>query len=336
MYRNILLKQAMAGTTAFSIFFSSFMFTFPIQTEAAEQYPEARLQHSCFEKVWGPDEKELANDPRWRGVGEEIDNRIRYTSKLPDGKPSIISKAFEDVPAGLASLKLKIAEVDQRKAKVARLSTLVYIPEDNGFNKGNAKMQIGVWGMGDEIGCIANCPPPYNPELYPLGMDVDRVQKGFIARVSRQAIDESTSPVTHGPKIYSYHLNRSDAVVTDDVVYGESAYTNTPFPTGEWFKLIMDIRLDSWDSKENRSKKNGFVDLYMYDTQDNLLGEAHMENLIFRDDPSWHIMGPYLVDLWGGDYEHPDNIPTKTFNTYYRNHKMYIMKEGKYPGQCKN
>lgn len=336
MIKNLVLRKSIASALTACFLFSSIIFIDPTRAEAAERFPETNLKTSCFEKVWSPSAKSLATDSKWRGDGAE---RIGYTKSGPNGKEAMVSKAFEGVPAAQASLKLNLSNVTNKNVTTARVMTVMYIPDDNGFNTGNAKFPLGLWGgVGN---CISGgCPPPEDP-LYPEGVDQDRTQNGFSVRLTRTADDANATPVPHSPKIYSYNLNRSDVPVSVNPdtgvvsVFGQSEIMNgVTFPTGQWFKVIMDVRLNSF--KNGVPIENGFVDLYLYTMDDRLIGEAHQTNLIFRDDPSWYFNGPYLVDLWGGDYTATANTPTATFKTYYRNHKMYILKDGLMPSQCKN
>lgn len=326
------LTQVVTGTVTVCLFLSSFIFS-PSIAWAAEKYPETNLKTSCFEQAWAPDARSLARDSGWYGDGKD---RISYTYQAPGGYTALVSKAFEGVPAAQAALKLSPVKGDE--VKVARLMTVMYIPEDNGFNKGNAKLPLGLWGGFGS--CIAGgCPPPED-SLYPEGVNQTKTQTGFSVRLTRTADDPDATPVPHSPKIYSYNLNRTDVPVTvhDDgsvSVYGQSEIMDdVVFPTGQWFKVIMDVRLNTF--RGGVPKANGFVDLYLYTMDDQLIGEAHQTGLIFRDDPSWYIRGPYLVDLWGGDYTKDDNLPTTKFKTYYRNYKMYTLKDGLLPSQCKN
>lgn len=333
MFSNHALKKSTAGVLAACFLVSSVVFV-PVEVHAAEKFPETNLKTSCFENVWSPSTKSVAKDSKWRGDGAD---RIGYTSSGPNGKESMVSKAFDGVPAAMASLKLPTMKGDN--VKVARLMTVMYIPENNGFNTGNAKLPLGLWG-GDG-NCIAGgCPPPED-SLYPEGVDQDRTQNGFSVRLTRTADDTNASPVPHSPKIYTYNLNRTDVPVSVNPdtgvvsVFGQSEIMNgVTFPTGQWFKVIMDVRLNSF--KSGVPQANGFVDLYLYTMNDRLIGQAHQNGLILRDNPSWYINGPYLVDLWGGGYTNPENTPMATFKTYYRNYKMLAFKDGLTPSQCKN
>lgn len=303
----------------------------------SQSFPETNLKQSCFDLVWSPDEKWVSKSTRWYGDGKD---RISYTAHAPGNVEALVSQAVEGVPAALAALKYRIPETSDREPVAARIMASVFIPEDHGFNLGNAKMPLGIWGGDpDRVTCIAGgCPPPYDPEYYPLGKDIDKTQNGFSVRFTRKALDKKTDPITHGPKIYSYNLNRVGVATAGNKVFGQSTAMSEPFPTGDWFRMVMDVRLNSFPKDADGNlypKENGSVDMYMYDANDDLLGEVHQENLIFRDDPSWFIKGPLLADLWGGDFENDNNRPTKSFDTYYRDYAMYILKEGKLPSQCK-
>jgi len=269
-----------------------------------DPFVQEKLKDSCFDLVWEPTERDLATSSKRFGTGK---GRTRYRASGPNGKPSLVSYAGKGQPAALSTFQDRNNEVMKRKSIVARIETKMFIPKGHGFNLGNAKIPLGLWGGDPDVNgsnggicATAGCPPSR--------------QTGFSLRLTRNLLNEKN--FKHGPRLYSYHLNRTG--VTDRVeglfyMYGEGIPMNTSFPLNQWVKIVIDLRLNSF--KNGVAKNNGTVSLYMYKMNGSLVGQVHKNGLVFRKDPSWHIFGPLLADLWGGPYKNDNHQPLKTFNT---------------------
>ncbi len=106
----------------------------------------------------------------------------------------------------------------------------------------------------------------------------------------------------------------------------------TAFPLGEWFSLTIDIGLNRASAAQVVA--DGFADLYMHDADGTLMGRVSAENLIFRDDPAWHVFGPLLADLWGGDQTSPKRMPIMDTEMYSRYYRLSLLEEGRSLGEC--
>lgn len=287
-----------------------------------------RVDRSCLATVWAPDDAELAGAENWRDDG----GRLSLAKKAPGGGSAIRMFSRADRPADLASYKIHIRAADRTKAGFARIRAEFFIPADTRFNVGGAKMPLGLYGgaPNEKRTCATGgCPP--------------EKQTGFSVRLTRDPPDEAR-PWEHGPRIYSYHLNRDSRRVDfedshshrkgdfDELQYGENFPMGVAFPLGEWFTLTLDVAVNR--ATETQIVADGFADLYMHDAQGNLMGHVAAERLIFRRGEDWHLFGPLLADLWGGDQTLPTRMPIMDTEMYSRQYRLSLLDEGRSLSEC--
>lgn len=186
----------------------------------------------------------------------------------PDGTPSIRWHCPKGEVAN-ANFSLDVFSIDH-----ARAGCSVYIPPGFRWAHGQ-KLALGLWG--GQLGALS-------------GGAERAKQTGFSVRLVH-------SP-SQGALLYSYHLNRSTSNISGAGDFGQGIGAHTgPLPQGRWIRLEIDLRLNT------PGKADGKVWLLMDGKVIAAVG-----NLIYRRDASWHIRGPILHEMWGGNTDAPQNL----------------------------
>ncbi len=291
---------------------------------------ETYLNDKCLVSVWAPDSDTLAHDLKWKQKSSF--DRLGYKDNAPtaDGD-ALVTIARKGLPGSLLRHKDKLKIAKERAPVVARIETSIFVPDDSGFNYSNAKMPLGIWGgdPGANFCGAGLCPPDE--------------QTGFTVRLTRTRLDrdDRKPPFTHGLRIYSYHLNRGGTVknpTAEDnkarkrTLKGDGTPMKTPLEPGVWYRVIMDVGLNSFTG--DKPNADGWMDAYLLDDQGSILDHAGKTGLIYRRAPDWHIFGPVLTDLWGGDETRPQNLPLADTVIYYEDYEMFLLAPGKTLETC--
>ena len=298
----------------------------------ARNYEGTRMDADCMDLVWAPDTQDLIEE-NWKESADadnsETQPRLSYVENGPNNKASLSFNAYKGKEGTMVALRRKLDVLMERQPVFARIKASVFIPANNGFNIGNAKMALGLWGgePGIEGYCAAAGCMPWE-------------QNGFSVRMTRTTQD-TQAPFHHGPRIYSYHLNRLEDNPSYQVdendeytrISGAGFPMNVNFPYDTWLKVVMDVRLNSF--KDGDAQENGFVDLYMYKNGE-LIGSVSKQGLIFRKTADWHFFGPRISSIWGGPTHKSTHLPLADTKEYFRDYKLFILKPGLLPSQCKN
>lgn len=287
------------------------------------------LNPQCLTSVWAPTSSKVANADRWQEKSSFDRLELATNAPTADGD-AVVTVARAGVPGSMSMYKQGLDAARAQKPSIARVQVSLYIPDNGGFNKSNAKMPLGLWGG-----------LPEGP-FCGMGLCAPQDQTGFSVRLTRTRLNsrDETAPFEHGPRIYSYHINRegtpqkttnSDGSVKYKL-QGEGINLRAPLKGGQWYRVVMDVGLNSF--QDGQPVADGWTDMYLMDANGRIIGHAGKTGLIYRKSPDWHVMGPMLTDLWGGDETKPTNLPLKDTVTYYEDYEMFLLTPGKSPEQC--
>lgn len=280
------------------------------------------LDPQCLVSAWAPSSQDLAKSGRWRQKNDY--DRLDLATQVPDLDGDAIRVfAKGGVVGNLLNYQEKLKQTPVDKPQAARIEVELYIPPDEGFNRSNAKLPLGIWGGEDGAKFCGSglCPP--------------RDQTGFTVRLTRTLLDPDDwkPPFPHGPRIYSYHLNRpGEAKVKQPIngqteaklrLQGDGIDLNVQMVPGNWYRVVLDVALNTFDGAA--ANADGFTNLYLYDDAGQLLGQTGKSGLIFRKSEDWFIFGPILTDLWGGKIDHKRNIPLADTSTFYEDYEMFLI-----------
>ncbi len=286
------------------------------------------LSASCLVQVWSPDDMILAKSKKWIDERE----RLSYTDHGPGGRSAIQVFSKGNEPSGLTAFFKRLEVAMRERPDAARISADFFIPSETRFNVAPAKMPLGIWGgdpIAERICATAGCPPER--------------QHGFSVRLTRASAG-NPDPGLHGPRIYSYNLDRPGspklrlphnplrAQERLLLQFGDHFQVMSDFPLGEWFTLALDIVLN--DVTDEGVMDNGMTSLRMYDDDGALLGQVTAENLTFRKEETWHVFGPMLADLWGGDQFADDRMPIMDTTISSRDYEMYFVDPSRDAREC--
>lgn len=289
------------------------------------------LDPQCLVSAWSPTSEKLAKSTRWRQKNDY--DRLDLVKQVPGLQGDAISTFVEGgIPGNLLTYYERLKPALENKPLAARIVVDLYFADEEGFNRSNAKLPLGIWG-GDSDGkfCGTNSCPPVE-------------QTGFSVRLTRTILDKKDwePPYLHGPRIYSYHLNRpGEAKVKEPIngqteaklrLQGDGIDMNAPLQAGKWYHLVLDVGLNTFDNTQ--PKADGFTNLYLYDSAGTLLGETGKSGLIFRNSPDWFIFGPMLTDLWGGPINNKRNIPLADTVAYYEDYEMFLIAPDRTLQEC--
>lgn len=116
--------------------------------------------------------------------------------------------------------------------------------------------------------------------------------------------------------VYSYHLNRTSPVNKSWISptgngktqlirqFGQGPTVPEPMPKNEWFTMILDLKLNEV------GKADGSARLLVYNEQGKLMTFAQLDNAVYRTNPNWKIMGPYLTEKYNNQLGPGPNTTT--------------------------
>ncbi len=302
---------------------------FPVA--AADLPKTTHLDASCLVSVWSPSSRAIAEDKYWR---PEVNlNRLSFAKPAPseDGNALAI-QAENGIPGEMVSLKRTNGFAKQHAPAIGRIRADIYFDSVDGFNIAAAKLPLGLWGgeLGTKFCGAGLCPPDE--------------QTGFSVRLTRSRLDldDRWPPILQTFRIYSYHINRPGEVLerpskdgkgTRRTLKGSGIVMHQPLKAGVWYQVILDVGLNSFDG--DQPVADGWTDIYLLDEDGTILDWAGETGLIYRKSPNWSILGPYLVDLWGGDPKKQQNLPLSDLLTYFEDYELLFLDPEKSADDCR-
>lgn len=275
------------------------------------------LADSCYQRVWNPREADMGVG-KWsaqRRTGStndpSFDQRASYVEKGPDGLPSVQFIAYHDKNNALLDFRRINAapSMPKKGMEEARFMVSYYLPSSYQFFA-SGRLAAGMY-----------ITDPNNPGTCMGGGCPPEQQTGSSVRINFDR-DETINSIR--PMVYSYHLNRTSPVISwiapagDGKTkltrkFGQGPTVSEPMPKNEWFTMILDVKLN------DAGVANGSARLLVYNELGKLVTAASLDKAMYRTNPNWKIMGPYLTEKYNNDL----GPGPKTQSMYARNYGIF-------------
>ena len=108
------------------------------------------------------------------------------------------------------------------------------------------------------------------------------------------------------PRMYAYNLNRLGGTE-----FGYGPRLSDPLPRGQWLTVAIEVRLNSV------GRSDGHAIMKIFDEQGRLYQEGRLNNMVWRNDPSWNGFGVYLTDKIAAE-------PRRPQYTLYRDYRFSV------------
>jgi hypothetical protein len=210
----------------------------------------------------------------------------------PDGTPAVEILARAGEPNDLVQYRwYPGGDKDRFGVERIRVSVEAWFEEGSEFGKASGKFPLGVW-----IGEVAGSSFPTGERSH---LNVLVVRPTATATAGFSAITLNlTSPGFSQGKIFGPKLKNE-------------------LPLGRWIKMVLTVQLNT------PGKTDGWYSLELYDGRVKV-DETRRTGVSFRNSPDVKIDGPFLVDMWGGPYDHPSQFPPKTQKSWWRDWRFEV------------
>lgn len=275
------------------------------------------LADSCYQRIWNPREADMGVgkwSPQRKGGSTNdpsFDQRASYVEKGPDGLPAVQFISYHDKNNALIDFRRSNADpyMPKKGMEEARFMVSYYLPSNYQFFA-SGRLAAGMY-----------ITDPDNPGTCMGGGCPPALQTGSSVRIN---FSRDSSINSFRPMLYSYHLNRNSPVIKwiapmgdgkTELVrqFGIGPTVPLAMPKNEWFTMILDVKLN------DAGVANGSARLLVYNELGKLVTAAQLDNAMYRTNPNWKIMGPYLTEKYNNDL----GPGPKTQSMYARNYGIF-------------
>lgn len=250
---------------------------------------------TCYQRLWNPLESDMGRG-KWsaqRKAGSTtdpiFDQRASFERDAPGGVPAVRFTAYGDKDNALIDFRRSNAApyMPRNGMEEARFMVSYYLPSNYEFFA-SGRLAAGMY-----------ITDPNNPGTCMGGGCLPSLQTGSSVRINFDR-DERINGIR--PMIYSYHLDRTSPVVSWKSPMGNGAPIIRQFgqgptvpyamPKNKWFTMILDIKLN------DVGKANGKTRILVYNNDGKLMTHTQLTDVVYRTNPKWKIMGPYLTEKY--------------------------------------